>query len=48
MRSIAKRHNVDLSKVQGTGKDGRVMKEDILAYLEGGKETPKAACGVQQ
>ena len=35
VRSIAKRHSVDLSKVPGTGKDGRVMKEDILNFLNG-------------
>jgi 2-oxoisovalerate dehydrogenase E2 component (dihydrolipoyl transacylase) len=40
VRSIAKKHSVDLSLVKGTGKDGRVMKEDILAYLSGDK--PKA------
>jgi pyruvate/2-oxoglutarate dehydrogenase complex dihydrolipoamide acyltransferase (E2) component len=25
---------VDLSEVKGTGKDGRILKEDILLYLE--------------
>lgn len=34
VRRIAEEHNVDLSKVQGTGRGGRTTKKDILAYLE--------------
>lgn len=36
-------HSVDLADVTGSGKEGRVLKEDILAFLEGGRsrvETP--------
>lgn len=40
VRSIAKRHGIDLNKVPSTGKDGRVMKEDILNFMEG-KSKPK-------
>lgn len=34
VRRIAEEHDVDLSKVQGTGRGGRTTKRDILAYLE--------------
>lgn len=34
VRRIAKENNVDVSKVRGTGKDGRVTKEDILKHVE--------------
>nr|CAD7602514.1 unnamed protein product [Timema genevievae] len=33
VRRIAVENNVDLSSVQGTGKAGRVLKEDILSYV---------------
>ncbi len=31
---IAAEHGVDLGRVKGTGRDGRITKEDILAYVE--------------
>ncbi len=31
---IAAEHNVDLSLITGTGRDGRVTKKDILSYIE--------------
>jgi 2-oxoglutarate dehydrogenase E2 component (dihydrolipoamide succinyltransferase) len=31
---IAAEHGVDLGRVKGTGRDGRITKEDILAYIE--------------
>jgi pyruvate/2-oxoglutarate dehydrogenase complex dihydrolipoamide acyltransferase (E2) component len=33
---IAAEHGIDLEKVKGTGRDGRVRKPDVLAYLEAG------------
>jgi pyruvate dehydrogenase E2 component (dihydrolipoamide acetyltransferase) len=36
VRKIAREHNVDLSQVEGTGLGGRITKQDILAFIEGG------------
>src|SRR4051794_25261174 len=33
---IAAEHDVDLDQVEGTGRGGRVRKQDVLAYLENG------------
>ena len=35
VRRIAKEHNVDLTRVRGTGSNGRVTKDDILSHLSG-------------
>jgi pyruvate/2-oxoglutarate dehydrogenase complex dihydrolipoamide acyltransferase (E2) component len=32
---MAKANNIDISTVQGSGKSGRVMKEDMLRVLGG-------------
>lgn len=37
---IAAEHNVDLSQINGTGRDNRITKKDILAYIETQAETP--------
>jgi len=36
---IAQDHQIDLSKVTGTGAGGRITRKDVLAYLEGSSET---------
>ncbi|HEX8103941.1 MAG TPA: dihydrolipoamide acetyltransferase family protein, partial [Solirubrobacteraceae bacterium] len=33
---IAAEHQIDLEQVEGTGRDGRVRKQDVLAFLENG------------
>jgi pyruvate/2-oxoglutarate dehydrogenase complex dihydrolipoamide acyltransferase (E2) component len=33
---IASEHGIDLEKVEGTGRGGRVRKQDVLAFLENG------------
>ena len=40
VRKIAKEHNVDISRIHGSGIGGRVTKHDILGFIEnGGAET---------
>jgi pyruvate/2-oxoglutarate dehydrogenase complex dihydrolipoamide acyltransferase (E2) component len=36
---MAAEHDIDLSRVEGTGRGGRVRKQDVLAYLENGAST---------
>ncbi|KAI9318957.1 2-oxoacid dehydrogenases acyltransferase-domain-containing protein [Dichotomocladium elegans] len=36
VRRMIKENNIDILDIQGTGKDGRVLKEDVLAYLSNG------------
>lgn len=39
VRRLAREANIDIAKVPGSGKKGRVMKEDIKAYLAGDTDT---------
>ncbi|KAJ4783373.1 Dihydrolipoamide acetyltransferase component of pyruvate dehydrogenase complex [Rhynchospora pubera] len=32
VRHLAKQHNLDINQIPGTGKDGRILKEDVLNY----------------
>jgi pyruvate dehydrogenase E2 component (dihydrolipoamide acetyltransferase) len=43
VRRIAEEHGVDLSRVEGTGRAGRVTKQDILAYLDRREKEPAKA-----
>ena len=36
VRHLAKKHNIDINNIKGTGKQGRVTKEDILKFIAGG------------
>ena len=37
---IAAEHDVDLDQVQGTGRGGRVRKQDVLAFIEPAAQPP--------
>jgi 2-oxoglutarate dehydrogenase E2 component (dihydrolipoamide succinyltransferase) len=34
VQRIAEEHDVDLDEIEGTGRDGRVRKQDVMAYIE--------------
>ena len=40
---MAAEHNLDLRQIEGSGKDGRITKKDVLAYLESGATTQAVA-----
>jgi pyruvate/2-oxoglutarate dehydrogenase complex dihydrolipoamide acyltransferase (E2) component len=37
---MAAEHDIDLAKIEGTGRGGRVRKQDVLAFVERGSEQP--------
>ena len=37
VRKLARDNGVNIKAVQGTGKNGRVLKDDVLAYMNGGQ-----------
>ncbi|MEN9530402.1 MAG: hypothetical protein RI932_2275 [Pseudomonadota bacterium] len=39
VRKMAAEHNIDLSKVEGTGENGRINKQDLVSYMEAAKST---------
>jgi len=39
VRKMAAEHNIDLSKVEGTGENGRINKQDLVTYMESAKST---------
>ncbi|KAJ2907010.1 2-oxoisovalerate dehydrogenase e2 component (dihydrolipoyl transacylase) [Zalerion maritima] len=43
VRHLSKIHDVDISLISGTGRDGRVLKEDILRYVAEEKEKASSA-----
>jgi 2-oxoglutarate dehydrogenase E2 component (dihydrolipoamide succinyltransferase) len=49
VRKIAAEHNIDISRLEGTGASGRVTKNDILSFIESGAalSPAQAAAGTQ-
>jgi len=43
VRKLAREHNVDLGRVQGTGTGGRVTKQDVLDFVERRPSAPAAS-----
>lgn len=43
VRGLLKTHGVDILEVNGTGKDGRVLKEDVLKFVETRSTQPATA-----
>jgi 2-oxoisovalerate dehydrogenase E2 component (dihydrolipoyl transacylase) len=43
VRALAEEHALDISRVVGTGFQGRITKRDVLLFLEAGSSAPKAA-----
>jgi 2-oxoglutarate dehydrogenase E2 component (dihydrolipoamide succinyltransferase) len=51
VRRIAKENNLDLSRIEGTGSEGRITKEDVLRHLSqhgSGSVPPKAGLAAPQ
>jgi len=48
VRKLAREHNVDLTKVGGTGTGGRVTKQDVLDFVERRTAAPVAAPAPRQ
>src|SRR4051794_15805799 len=40
VQRIAAEHGIDLDRVEGTGRGGRVRKQDVLALVESGEDSP--------
>lgn len=42
-RKLAEENNIDLGKISGTGKDGRITKEDVLNFLDKADDDAKSS-----
>ncbi len=47
VRNIAAEHNIDITRLEGTGASGRVTKNDILSFIEQGGTTTAGATTTQ-
>ncbi|KEF52864.1 uncharacterized protein A1O9_11282 [Exophiala aquamarina CBS 119918] len=43
VRGLLKEHDLAIEDITGTGKDGRVLKEDVFKHLEGGSQQSKVS-----
>lgn len=42
VRRLITEHGVDVKKIKGTGKSGRIVKEDVMALVKAGQSSPSA------
>lgn len=47
VRKLAKEHQLDVSRIRGSGMGGRVTREDVLAYIESGAAAEVATAPAQ-
>jgi len=47
-RKLANEHNVDLSRIAGTGPGGRVREHDVLAFVQSGESAPASSNGTAE
>lgn len=40
VRKLAKEHNLDLTKIEGSGRGGRITRSDVLAFIDAGGAPP--------
>lgn len=43
VRKLVEENSLDAAKIPASGKDGRLTKEDVLAFMQGGGKAPSAA-----
>jgi 2-oxoglutarate dehydrogenase E2 component (dihydrolipoamide succinyltransferase) len=43
VRRLIKEHNLDINRIKGTGSEGRITRDDVLAYIEQMKSAPAPA-----
>ncbi|KAN0055291.1 hypothetical protein ACTA71_008401 [Dictyostelium dimigraforme] len=48
VRNLAKLNSINLNNIQGTGKDGRVLKENLLDFLNGVSQSKTASIPIVQ
>jgi len=47
VRKFAKDNSININLVKGTGNNGRVTKDDVLAFMKGGAQPAPAQAQVQ-
>jgi pyruvate dehydrogenase E2 component (dihydrolipoamide acetyltransferase) len=48
VRKLLAEHGVDIARIRGTGRDGRVKRDDVLSHLEKHQAAPAATRGVAE